>query len=138
MFNGSPKRKAVGSNPARDASLQPRKIRKMSSAFPFSEIFRPFSAKIKRWSLAEIQESGRNANGPKMPFPGLLLNSAACQLFSVVSLCISVLKRLFSDRIFREFRNQQILPRIISAKKFEEPLERKTTDLWKSKIARLG
>jgi len=73
-----------------------------------------------------------------MPFPGLLLNSAACQLFSVVSLCISVLKRLFSDRIFREFRNQQILPRIISAKKFEEPLERKTTDLWKSKIARLG
>ena len=79
--------------------------------------------------LAEIQESGQNANGPKMPFLRLLLNPAACQLFSVVSLCISVLKMLFSDRIFREFRILQILPRIISAKKYEGALERKTQDL---------
>jgi len=110
----------------------------MSSAFLFPEILEPFSAKIKRVPLAEIQESGQNANGPKMPDRRLLLNPAACQLFSVVSLCISVSKRLFSDRIFREFRNQQILPRIISAKKTEEPLARKETDLWKSKIARPG
>ena len=112
----------MGSNPARDASQQPRKIRKMSSAFPFSEILGLFSAKIKRAPLAEIQESGRNANGPKMPFPGVLLNLAACQLFSDVSLCISVSERLFSDRIFREFRIPQIPPRIFSAKKFERPL----------------
>ena len=128
----------MGSNPARDASQQPRKIRKMSSAFPFSEISGPFSSKNLRVPLAEIQESGQNANGPKMPFLGLLLNLAACQQFSVVSLCISVLKNLFSDRIFREFRISQILPRIISAKKYEGALERKTQDLWKSKIARLG
>ena len=112
----------MGSNPARDASQQPRKIRKMSSALLFSGILRPFSANIKRGPLADIQYSSRNANGPKMPLLRLLLNPAACQLFSVVSLCISVLKRLFSDRIFREFRNQQILPRIISAKKFETAL----------------
>ena len=128
----------MGSNPARDASQQPRKIRKMSSAFPFSEILRLFSAKIKRVPLAEIQESGQNANGPKMPFSGLLLNLAACQLFSVVSLCISVLKRLFADRNFRDFRIPLISPRIIPAKKNEERLERKASDLWKSKIARLG
>ena len=128
----------MGSNPARDASQQPRKIRKMSSAFPFSEIMGPFSSKNLRVPLAEIQESGQNANGPKMPSSGLLLNLAACQLFSVVSLCISVLKRLFSGRNFRDFRIPLISPRIISAKIFEEHLERKALDLWKSKIARLG
>ena len=134
MFNGSPKRKAVGSNPARDASQQPRKIRKMSSALLFSRILGPFSANIERGPLAENQYPAWNANGPKMPLLRLLLNPAACQLFSVVSLCISVQKSLFSGWNFREFHSV----RNFSAKKFETALAEMFLNLWKSKIARLG